>query len=147
MDSLSDNKSIIVITNMLDNNKLPIIATLRANGEGQYKLKTISSNYMTSVYAKDNLENLIVRAVNTNNILYTNKEKIQSLGQCAQLQLLRAFHSGFEFNRIVHQSRVSVNEIEKPSILAKIHQYQAEIKDEDKREHNSLTQKRDDITR
>lgn len=100
MDSLSDNKSIIVITNMLDNNKLPIIATLRANGEGQYKLKTISSNYMTSVYAKENLENLIVRAVNTNNILYTNKEKIQSLGQCAQLQLLRAFRSGFEFNTL-----------------------------------------------
>ena len=53
----------------------------------------------------------------------------------------------FESTYDVEDNLHSKEENDKPSILNKIHQYQAEIKDEDKREHNSLTQKRDDITR
>ncbi len=128
MDSFSDNKSIIVVTNIIDKCKSPVVAVLKADGVGQYKLKTISSNYMTSVYGKENIKNIVTKAVHENMLLYANKEKIQNLRQCAKLQLLRAFRSDFEFNKIIHQSRVFVKENfqekNKQSVLAKIRQYQ-----------------------
>lgn len=54
------------------------------------------------------LVKLSMYAVPENMLLYANKEKIQNPRQGAKLQLLRAFHSDFEFNKTLHQSRVFV---------------------------------------
>ena len=138
MDSFTDAKSVVVVTNIIDKEKFPVVAVLKADGAGRYKLKTISSNYMTSVYGKDNIENLIIKAISNNMLLYANKEKIQNPRQGAKLQLLRAFHSDFEFNKIIHQSRVVVKESfreeNKQSVLAKIRQYQN--KSQEKKQSN-----------
>lgn len=104
MDSLNDDCSIITVTDTVDKDDLPIIATLRCYGEGQYELATVQSNYLTSVYGKDRFNNFLDKHVQENAVLYADKEKIQSLEQFSQLQLLQAYSFCFGSNKIIHQS-------------------------------------------
>ena len=104
MDSLNDDCSIITVTDTVDKDDLPIIATLRCYGEGQYELATVQSNYLTSVYGKDRFNDFLDKHVQENAVLYADKEKIQSLEQFSQLQLLQAYSFCFGSNKIIHQS-------------------------------------------
>ena len=52
--------------------------------------------------------NMLKKALNQNLVLFTYKEKIQSLEQFSLLQLLQAFPKNFEFDKIVHQSQTTV---------------------------------------
>ena len=52
--------------------------------------------------------NMLKKALNQNLVLFTHKEKIQSLEQFSPLQLLQAFPKNFEFNKIVYQSQTTV---------------------------------------
>lgn len=104
MDSLNDDCSIITVTDTVDKDNLPIIAALRCYGEGQYELATLQSNYLTSVYGKDRFNNFLGKHVQENAVLYADKEKIQSLEQFSQLQLLQAYSFCFGSNKIIHQS-------------------------------------------
>ena len=104
MDSLNDDCSIITVTDTVDKDNLPIIAALRCYGEGQYELATVQSNYLTSVYGKDRFNNFLDKHVQAHALLYADKEKIQSLEQFSQLQLLQAYSFCFGSNKIIHQS-------------------------------------------
>ena len=104
MDSLNDDYSIITVTDTVDKDRLPIIATLRCYGEGQYELATVQSNYLTSVYGKDRFNNFLDKHVQENAVLYADKEKVQRLEQFSQLQLLQAYSFCFGSNKIIHQS-------------------------------------------
>ena len=104
MDSLNDDCSIITVTDTVDKDNLPIIAALRCYGEGQYELAALQSNYLTSVYGKDRFDNFLDKHVQAHALLYADKEKIQSLEQFSQLQLLQAYSFCFGSNKIIHQS-------------------------------------------
>lgn len=134
MDSFNEPNSIVIVMNRVNKSKIPIIGILRTNGKGQYQLKSLLTNYLTSVYAKDNFMNMLKKALNQNLVLFTHKEKIQSLEQFSQLQLLQAFPKNFEFNKIIHQSQTTVKNnynSKKTSILSKINEYKAEAAKED----------------
>lgn len=104
MDSLSDDESILIVTNKVDSDKNPIIISLRAYGTGQYQLNQVLSNYLTSTYGKGAFKNFLDKHINQQKLLYVNKENVQSLEQCAQLQLLRASSYRFERTNIIYQS-------------------------------------------
>ena len=104
MDSLNDDYSIIAVTSTVDKDRLPIIATLRCYGKGQYELATLQSNYLTSVYGKDRFDNFLDKYVQAHALLYADKEKVQSLEQFSQLQLLQAYSFCFGRNNIIRQS-------------------------------------------
>ena len=104
MDSLSDDYSIIAVTSTVDKDRLPIIATLRCYGKGQYELATLQSNYLTSVYGKDRFDNFLDKYVQAHALLYADKEKVQSLEQLSQLQLRRTYSFCFGHSKIIHQS-------------------------------------------
>lgn len=89
-------------TDKIDDDKFPIMASLRTNGHGTYELTNIKSNYLTSVYGKDNFEKFFQKSLEADFIIYANKEKIQSLEQRTELQLLRAPSKNFVFNSIIH---------------------------------------------
>ncbi|MFC4367679.1 hypothetical protein ACFOW0_00505 [Citroniella saccharovorans] len=108
MDSLSKDDSVVLVTTQLDNDNLPIMITIKPNGKGIYEAETLESNYITSIYGKDNFEKFIDRNIKENKILYFDKEKIQSLERFARLQLSGNF-SNFESKQIIHQSRNIVN--------------------------------------
>ena len=104
MDSLRDDYSIIVVTATVDKDRLPIIATIRCYGEGQYELTTLQSNYLTSVYGKDRFNTFFDKHVQGNAVLYADKEKIQRLEQLSQLQLRRTYSFCFGSDGIIRQS-------------------------------------------
>lgn len=110
LDSLSNPYSIVVLTGEVDGDNIPILASITINGDGIYEAQKIDSNYMTSVYGKDNLENIIEDYIASDNVLYVNKEKTQNLESFAKLQLLGKFSKDFEFDTIIHESNNIVNE-------------------------------------
>ena len=104
MDSLGDDYSIIAVTATVDKDRLPIIATIRCYGEGQYELTTLQSNYLTSVYGKDRFDTFFDKHVQGNAVLYADKEKTQRLEQLSQLQLRRTYSFCFGSDGIIRQS-------------------------------------------
>lgn len=109
IDSFSDDDSILVITDTVDLDKNPIMACLKTNGTGQYQISTTSSNYLTSVYGRENFENFLIKNLEADFVLYSNKEKIQNLERFCELPLLADYPADFEFNIIIHKSNNIVN--------------------------------------
>lgn len=108
-DSISPHKkgngSIIAVLDMYDSDNAPIIVSISPNGSGIYQLERVDSNFITSIYGKDNgFENYISKAAENGNILYWNKNKSQELFSCQGLQLPEAINN-LDFNIIIHQSR------------------------------------------
>lgn len=109
MDSMSQENSVVVVSDVLDDYKAPIIMSIVANGMGIYELKNVKSNFISSYYGKDNgFESFIERALETDNILYLSKEKSQSLYQQTGLQLPGGFNK-LGYDKIIHQSNNIVN--------------------------------------
>ena len=111
-DSLTGDDSIVVVTDQVDGDRLPIVVSIKTNGEGQYEFNVISSNYLTSTYGHEHLENILDRAIMGDDVLYVNKEKTQNLEAFSKLQLLGRFSEDFEFDTIVHKSNNIVNNSE-----------------------------------
>lgn len=112
MDSFSDDYSIITVFDVVDKDNLPIMASINTNGRGNYEFRAINSNYLTSVYGKENFDNFLLKTIGADFLLYANKEKTQTLSSCAKLQLLGAIPQSFRFNTIIHKSGNIVNDDE-----------------------------------
>ena len=111
MDSISNPQSIIIVTNQNDLDNLPIMVSVKPNGKGRYELEEIYSNFITSVYGRNNFEQFFERIVKTDNLLYCNK-KSQVLFERWGEQYSELTKS-LDFNIIIHKSRNIVNEFEK----------------------------------
>lgn len=108
-DSLTSEDSIVLVLNEIDDDGLPVIASLTPNGMGQYSFEKLNSNYLTSVYGKDNLTKVLERADEADFILYIDKEKSQELCNLARLLLPWGLHQP-DFDIILHKSNNIVNE-------------------------------------
>lgn len=107
-DSLSSNNSIVIVTDKFDKDNLPIIAVIRPNGTAKYDFEIIDSNFMVSVYGRENFKNQVDRALLDDKLLYCNKEKSRVLFSVLGLQLSKGFNS-FDFDTIIHKSNNIVN--------------------------------------
>lgn len=88
-DSLSRNDSIVIVTSEIDKDNCPIIASVRANGKGKYELEQVDSNFITSVYGRENFEKHINKIIESDNMLYCNKQKKSSTVQCAWTTIIQ----------------------------------------------------------
>lgn len=109
MDSMSTNEDIVLISDILDNDKLPIILVVHPNGQGVYELVTQPTNFIKSYYGKENFKNYVYKAMLNGNLLFIDKRKSQSLYQQMGLQLPHGFYK-LGFNKIIHRSNNIVNE-------------------------------------
>lgn len=107
-DSLSRSDSIVAITSEIDNDNLPIFVSIKPDGTGNYNLEKIDSNFITSVYGRENFITHIQRVYDANKILYWNKEKSQELFSVLRQQLPKGFNS-LGSDIILHQSETVVN--------------------------------------
>lgn len=144
MDSFSDDYSIITVFDVVDKDNLPIMASINTNGRGNYEFRAINSNYLTSVYGKENFDNFLKRTIEADFLLYANKEKTQTLSSCAKLQLLGAIPQSFRFDTIIHKSGNIVNddktmEVEKMS--KKNEKENAKVKGSTKKVKENLKEK------
>lgn len=108
MDSLSNTNSIVIVTSEVDLDNLPVMVSVKPNGKGRYELEQLDSNFITSVYGRNNFENFFERTVRADKLLYCSK-KSQSLFERWGEQYSELTKS-LDFDIIIHQSRNIVNE-------------------------------------
>ena len=104
LDSLSRKDSVVVVTDMLDTDGLPIIASIKPNGEGYFDAEVVPSNFMRSVYGRNEFADFIQRAIDNDAVLYTDKVKSQKLYQQLRVQFPQGLTT-LGFDTIIHKSR------------------------------------------
>lgn len=108
MDSLTRNDSILLVTDEYDADNLPVVVSVRLNGEGRYELDNMDSNFITSVYGKDNFEGFFRRVLKQDKLLYISKVKSQAMSERWGLRLPE-LTDPLDFDIIIRQSRNIVN--------------------------------------
>lgn len=109
-DSLSRNDSVVIVTSAVDSDNAPILVSFKPDGKGTYELEKVDSNFITSVYGKDNnFSQYIERIVESDNMLYCDIEKSQELFRVSGLQLPGCLNN-LGFDKIIHQSKNIVNQ-------------------------------------
>lgn len=80
---LSNTKadSIVLVTDLIDNESRPVIASIKRDGRGRIGDEFVNTNVLTSIYGKDNYRNFIKNNIKHGNLLY-DKDKgiIKELG-------------------------------------------------------------------
>lgn len=112
-DSLEKDKdAVVVVTDMLDSNKKPIICVLKPDGNGMYNGQSISSNFALSIYPRNNLNSQINRAFYGNKLLYINNEKSQNLSSLLRISLPECLDN-LACTQIIRQSEnITIGEYE-----------------------------------
>ena len=115
MDSMTRSDSIVVVTDMLDADGLPIIIAINTAGDGFYQLERerVPANFISSVHGRSNFSNhtesdYIENNANNNTFLFIDKEKSQNLFRVLGVQFPVRLND-FGFDKIIRQSRNVVN--------------------------------------
>ena len=108
LDSLNVNSnSVIVVTSMIDIDKMPVIATIRADGTGTYNDVEVNSNFLTSYYGRRNFAGFIDRMVAADKVLYVDKKRATSLEAQSSSQWLEKLQ-GYDSSVIIRKTSASV---------------------------------------
>ncbi len=110
-DSTSRKDSILLILSQLDKENCPLIVSVKPNGNGKYNLDVVDSNFITSVYGRENFSKFFARNIELNNVLYCDKQKSQEIFHVLGLQFPKGVNT-LDFNVIIHQSRNIVKGLE-----------------------------------
>lgn len=115
MDSMTQSDSIVVVTDMLDADGLPIIIAINTAGDGFYQLERerVPANFISSVHGRSNFSNnagsdYIENNANNNTFLFIDKQKSQNLFRVLGVQFPVRLND-FGFDNIIRQSRNVVN--------------------------------------
>ena len=109
LDSFDKSRNaVIAVTGMVDQDKSPIIVTIKADGKGMYNNVEISSNFVTSYYGRDGFEEFIRRAIKNDLILFVDKQKATALSAESSTSWLEQLKD-YDFDTIIRKSNSVVN--------------------------------------
>lgn len=111
-DSISphNQRNMLVALLAVDQESMPIIVSLQANGTGTYDLEKVPTNFITSVYGRVNFAQYLERVTDANALLYWNEKKSQELFRVLGLPLPQCLER-FGSDIIIHPSTNIVNSI------------------------------------
>ena len=111
-DSISphNQRNMLVALLAVDQESMPIIVSLQANGTGTYDLEKVPTNFITSVYGRVNFAQYLDRVTDANALLYWNEKKSQELFRVLGLPLPQCLER-FDSDIIIHQSTNIVNSV------------------------------------
>ena len=89
LKSQNKEKSVIAFVNDIDQNKIPIMISIYPNGKGTYNFEQVDSNFITSVYGRNNFKNFINNALNENRLLFTDQKVINELEKKAGIEIFK----------------------------------------------------------
>ena len=92
-DSLTRDDSIMILTDEIDASNNPVMISICANGTGSYQAQIVSSNIATSIYGKNNMENLLKLVLEQQKVLFYDKNKSQELFSLLGLQFPEGFNN------------------------------------------------------
>ena len=78
-DNPSRDDALLVVLCAVDNDKLPLIASIKPDGKGHYELETVETNLVLTVFGKDNFMNYFQGALTPDKIVYIDKKQGQNL--------------------------------------------------------------------
>lgn len=114
LDSTSRSDSMVVVLSSreTDVDKCLIVATVHPNGSGMYELETVDSNFITSLYGRENFADFIQHSIEQDKILYYKNKKSQELFSLLGLQFPEGLNN-LDPDTVIHQSRNIVKTVSK----------------------------------
>lgn len=110
-ESITREDSLVISLGYKDNVGNPIIVSMVPDGSAFYQLETVSSNFITSVYGRENYEGFVDRLIESKKLIYLDKEKSEEL---ALLPVqFRQDHPAPAFNCIIQKMGAPVNPADK----------------------------------
>ena len=134
VDSMTDSTSIVIISPSLDYKKRPIIIALRTDGKA-YNINWTDSNFMTTMYGRNNFIAWLNRHIKANKVLYLSKENSQMLKGLG-LQLPASLKA-LGYDNIIQQSQNAVKTMKYPKQMNS-DKLSANQEIADERQQNSL---------
>lgn len=134
VDSMTDSASIVIISPSLDYKKRPIIIALKTDGKA-YSIDWRDSNFLTSMYGRNDFVNWINRHIKANKVLYLSKENSQMLEGLGLR--LPASLKALGYDKIIHQSQNAVKTMKYPKQMNS-DKLSSDQKIADERQQNSL---------
>lgn len=86
-DNPSRSDSMLLILEAVDSDNLPLISSIKPDGKGNYEFEEIKTNFILTVFGKDNFEQYFDKVVGEDRILYFDEQKVKNLEALAERQL------------------------------------------------------------
>lgn len=87
-DSPARSDTMLSLLCAVDCDSLPLIVAVRPNGHGYYEMREIETNFIVTVYGKDNFPRYFDNLITPDKVIYYNAEKGRELNALAKLHLL-----------------------------------------------------------
>lgn len=87
-DSPAREDTLLALLCAVDCDRLPLIVAIRPNGRGYYEMQEIETNFIVTVYGKDNFPRYFENLITPDKVIYYNEEKGRELNALAKLHLL-----------------------------------------------------------
>lgn len=109
-DSPARQDAMLAVLTEVDCDKLPLIVAIKSDGKGNYVLQEIETNFILSVYGKNEFEKYFSERITPDKVIYYNEKQGQKLETLAELQLFRCHPvaDGLE-NTIIRHPQCIVN--------------------------------------
>ena len=108
-DNPSRADSVLFVLEEVDSDKLPLLASVKPDGLGNYELSAIQTNMILTVFGKDDFaEYFSTLIADKGRLLYIDKNRSRNLERLCERQLF-ANYSGLGYNRILRTPAAIVN--------------------------------------
>lgn len=101
-DSPARNDVLLAVLKCVDNDRLPMIAAIKPDGNGIYQLTATESNFILSVYGKNEFDLYFEQRITPERIVFYDKEKGRDLERLAGIQFPE-YYSKLASDTIIHK--------------------------------------------
>ena len=109
-DSPSRKDTLLAVLAEVDGDRLPLIVAIKPDGKGNYELQEIETNFILSVYGKDDFSKYFSERITPERTIYFNEKQGRKLEALAELQLFRCHPVAHDLeNTIIRQPQCIVN--------------------------------------
>lgn len=100
-DSPSRKDALLAVLAEVDGDKLPLIVAIKPDGKGNYELQEIETNFILSVYGKDDFAKYFSERITPDKLVYFNMEQGRKLEALAELQLFRCHPVAHDLDSVI----------------------------------------------
>lgn len=109
-DSPAREDTMLAVLREVDCDALPLIMAVRPSGHGYYETGEIETNFIVTVYGKDNFQRYFDNLITPDKVVYYDNEKGRELNALAKLHLLRSHVVEPDlYGTIIHRPKCIVN--------------------------------------
>lgn len=107
-DSPAREDTLLAVLCDVDSDALPLIVAIKPDGQGIYQLETIETNFILSVYGKNEFERYFEQRITPERIVFFDKEQGRKLERLAGIQFPE-YYSNLDPDTIIRQPQCIVN--------------------------------------